>query len=154
PATPGEKLAEVRRMNNDLRAGTGDAASGKALFTKHCASCHRMHGEGHLVGPELTHANRKDRDWLLVQTVDPGASVRKEYLSFVVRTKDGQVSTGLLAEQTAGQVTLVGANNERKTIPRGRIESVQESPTSLMPENLLKPLRPQELRDLFRYLQQ
>jgi putative heme-binding domain-containing protein len=153
PATPGEKLAEVRRLNNDLRAGTGDAAKGRALFRKHCASCHRLFGEGQAVGPDLTHANRKDRDWLLLSIVDPGAVIRKEYLSYVVHTKDGRVLTGLLAEQTAGQVTLVGANNERTTVARERIESIQESPVSLMPENLLKGLKPQELRDLFRYLQ-
>jgi putative membrane-bound dehydrogenase-like protein len=153
-ATPGEKLAEVRRFNNDLRAGTGDLVSGKALFGKHCATCHRLFGEGQQVGPDLTHTSRKDRDWLLVHIVDPSAVIRKEYLSYVVETKDGRVLTGLLAEQTAGQVTLVMANNERKTVARDRIESIRESPTSLMPENILKALKPQELRDLFRYLQQ
>src|SRR5262249_24079285 len=45
-ATPEEKLAEVRRLNNDLRAGAGDAKAGRALFTKHCAACHRLDGEG------------------------------------------------------------------------------------------------------------
>ena len=39
PGTPEEKLAEVRRFSNDLRAGTGDATNGKALFTKHCGAC-------------------------------------------------------------------------------------------------------------------
>ena len=48
----------------------------------------------------------------------------------------------------------MAAGNERTTIARARIESIQESPVSLMPENLLKGLTPQELRDLFRYLQQ
>ncbi len=153
-ATPGEKLAEVRRLNNDLRAGGGDTVHGKAVFGKHCASCHRLFGEGHMVGPDLTHTTRKDRDWLLIHIVDPNAVIRKEYLSYVVQTKDGRVLTGLLAEQTTGQVTLVMANNERKTVARDRVESMQESAVSLMPENLLKSLRPQELRDLFRYLQQ
>jgi len=30
---------------------------------------------------------------------------------------------------------------------------MEPSDVSLMPENILKPLRPQELRDLFAYLQ-
>ena len=34
-----------------------------------------------------------------------------------------------------------------------KIESIQESPVSLMPENLYKELKPQELRDLFSYLE-
>src|SRR5262249_34881039 len=42
PGTAEEKLARVRRFSNDLRAGTGDAAGGKALFVKHCATCHTL----------------------------------------------------------------------------------------------------------------
>jgi hypothetical protein len=38
-------------------------------------------------------------------------------------------------------------------LARDPIEALVESPTSLMPENLLGPLKPQELRDLFAYLQ-
>jgi putative heme-binding domain-containing protein len=70
-----------------------------------------------------------------------------------VRTTDGRVLTGLLAEQTPGAVTVLSARNERARVSRDRIESVEESPVSLMPENILKELKPQELRDLFRYLQ-
>jgi putative heme-binding domain-containing protein len=153
PGTAEEKLAEVRRLSNDLRAGAGDAAHGRELFRQHCATCHRLFGEGEQVGPDLTHANRKDRDYLLVSTVDPSAVIRKEYLSYTVRTTDGRVLTGLLVEQTPGAVTLLSAKNERTRIARGKIESLEESPVSLMPEDLLKGLKPQEVRDLFRYLQ-
>mgnify|MGYP003575591601 CR=1 FL=1 len=45
------------------------------------------------------------------------------------------------------------ANNEPTTITRDKIKTIQESAISLMPENLLKGLKPQELRDLFGYLQ-
>src|SRR5262249_48849899 len=41
-ATPEEKLAEVRRLNNDLRASPGDGRHGRELFAKHCAACHRL----------------------------------------------------------------------------------------------------------------
>jgi hypothetical protein len=52
-----------------------------------------------------------------------------------------------------GSVTLLDAKNQRTVVPRNRIDSLTESTTSLMPENLLSPLKPQELRDLFAYLQ-
>jgi putative heme-binding domain-containing protein len=152
--TPEEKLAEMRRLSNDLRAGVGDPTRGHEVFRRVCATCHRLFDEGTPLGPDLTHANRKDRDYLLANIVDPSAVIRREYLSYVVHLRDGRVLTGLIGEQTAGSITLVNAKNERTTIARDRIEALTESPVSLMPENLLKDLKPQELRDLFRYLQQ
>ncbi len=153
PGTPEEKLAEMRRLSNDLRAGAGSPAAGRELFRKHCATCHRLFGEGEAIGPDLTHANRKDRDFLLASIVDPSAVIRKEYLAYNVQTTDGRTLTGLIAEQTPAAVTLLDGKNQRTTVGRDRIESLQESPVSLMPENLLKELKPQELRDLFSYLQ-
>lgn len=151
--TPEEKLAEVRRLNNDLRAGTGRVAEGRVLFRKHCATCHKLFGEGESVGPDLTYANRKDRDYLLLSLVDPSAVIRKEYLAYNVQTTDGCFFSGLIVEQTPNAVTLLDGKNQRIKIARNKIESMQESPLSLMPENLLKQLTPQELRDLFSYLQ-
>lgn len=152
-ATPEEKLAEVRRLNNDLRAARGDAKSGHALFTKHCAACHRLHGEGGTVGPELTHANRADRDYLLVSVIDPSAIIRKEYLAYTAETRDGRRVTGVITAQTPATVTLTNSKAEPVSLRRDEIESLRESPVSVMPEGLLTGLKPQELRDLFAYLQ-
>src|SRR5581483_4078787 len=151
--TPEEKLADVRRMNNDLRAGPGDPKSGRLLFQEHCASCHQLFGEGTAIGPDLTHANRKDRDFLLVSIVDPNVVIRKEYLVHMVQSPNGRVLSGLLVEQTPDSVTLLSTKNERTRIPRDQIEVMQELPVSLMPEGLLKDFKPQQLRDLFSYLQ-
>jgi putative membrane-bound dehydrogenase-like protein len=148
----GERLAEVRRLQNDLRAGSGDAAAGRVLFGKLCAPCHRLFGEGGAVGPDLTQANRKDREFLLVSLVDPSAQVRKEYASYTVATKDGQVLHGLVAPAAGGAIEVVNALGERTRVASDRVARVEESEVSLMPEGLLQPLRPQELRDLFDFL--
>jgi putative membrane-bound dehydrogenase-like protein len=144
--TPEEKLAEMRRLSNDLRAGTGDPVAGRALFHKQCASCHQLYNEGNAIGPDLTHANRKDRDYLLVSVVDPSAVVRKEYLSYTVEMTDGRLLNGLLVEQSAGSVTLLDAKNERTRISRDKIATIRESAVSLMPENLLRG--PNKMRPL------
>lgn len=152
-ATPEERLAVVRRLNNDVRAAAGDAATGKVLFTEHCAKCHKLHGEGNQVGPDLTTANRGDRDFLLVSLVDPNAAVRKEYLSHVAQTVDGRVLTGIVVDETDAEVTLVDANSQRQRLPISDIETLEPAENSLMPEGLLEKLSPQQLRDLFSYLQ-
>jgi putative membrane-bound dehydrogenase-like protein len=153
PGTAEEKLAEMRRLSNDLRAAQGRPGPGRELYRKHCGTCHKLFDEGESVGPDLTHANRKDRDYLLASIVDPSAVIRKEYLAYNVQTTDGRSLSGLIVEQTPSAVTFVDAKNQRTKVARDRIESMQESPVSLMPENILKELKPQELRDLFSYLQ-
>lgn len=152
-ATPEARLAEVRRLNNDLRAGTGDPTAGRAIYTKHCAACHRLGPEGGQIGPDLTHANRADRQFLLVSLVDPSAVIRKEYLSYTAEMRDGRLSTGVITAQTPATVTLTNAKAESTLLKRDEIASLRDSPVSLMPEGLLTALKPRELRDLFAYLQ-
>ena len=65
--------------------------AGRQLFHDRCATCHRLQGEGETIGPDLTYANRRDRDFLLVSLVDPAGVVRKEYQAYNLATKDGRV---------------------------------------------------------------
>lgn len=153
PGSTEEKLATMRRFNNDLRPGGGDPNRGKLLFEKQCGICHKLHGEGNKIGPDLTTANRKDRAALLANIVDPNAVIRREYLSYIVTTNSGQVVTGLLTEQDAASITVLDAKNARIKISRDEVEEIQESSVSLMPERILENLNPEEIRDLFSYLQ-
>ncbi len=153
PPTKEEVLADVRRLNNDLRAFPGDAKNGKTLFTKHCATCHKLFGEGGAVGPDLTFANRTDRDYLLISTVDPSAVVRKEFQSHVTLLKNGAVVTGLIVENKPPKMVFLDAKGQKTEVAHSDIDEIQESTTSLMPDNILKQIKPDELRDLFAYLQ-
>jgi putative heme-binding domain-containing protein len=151
--TSEEKLATMRRLANDLRSAPGVPSRGQPLFRKHCATCHRLFGEGGQVGPELDSANRGDRGFLLASLVDPSAVIRRQYLGYTVTTRGGRVVTGVLAEQDGGAVTLLDAQGQRVRLPRSEIESLIESETSPMPERILEALTPDELRDLFAYLE-
>lgn len=154
PETEGEKRARISYLNLILtREKTRDPVNGRLLFQKHCATCHTLFGEGTKLGPDLTTADRKDRMFLLMHTVDPSAVVRLDYASYNVVTTDGRTLTGLVAEATPQTVTLVDGKNERTVIPRSKIESMNASSVSLMPERLLDGLSDPEVRDLFAYLQ-
>lgn len=151
--TPEESLAEMRRLNNDLNAGAGNAAAGRNIFERTCANCHQFFGKGGNIGPDLTHANRSDREFLLSSLVDPSAVIRKEYLTHEIKTDDGRVMTAVIVNQADGQWTLGVSTGERISLPQSKVASLQESAHSLMPEGLLNGLKPQEVRDLFAYLQ-
>ncbi|MEE2685683.1 MAG: hypothetical protein VYB09_05185, partial [Planctomycetota bacterium] len=59
----------------------------------------------------------------------------------------------LLADQDAASVTLLDAKNKQLRVTRSDIESLNVSPLSLMPDGILEKLTPQQLSDLFAYLQ-
>lgn len=157
--TPQEKLSKISEVGilvretgvNGLR-GTPDPVGGKAVFTKVCAVCHTLFGEGNKVGPDLTGADRKNTPLMLLSIIDPSGAMRAEYVAYTVATVDGRVLTGLMAESTPQTVTLLDDKNKRTVVPRSDIEEIKESPVSLMPEKILDPLSPKEIRDLWAYL--
>ena len=153
PATPGEKQAYVPVMGRMLNERPGELANGQKLFIKHCATCHTLFGEGNKVGPDLTSADRKNRDALLINILDPSGTIRPEYVSQTALLIDGRVLTGLVSESGSGQLTFVDAKNQKVTVARNEIEEIKPADQSLMPDRLLETLTPQEVRDLFRYLQ-
>ena len=112
-----------------------------------------MFGEGTDIGPDLTGADRKNTEFLLVNIINPSAYIRPEYVSYDATMKDGQSVAGLMAESSASSVTIRDRNNERHVLARDRISELKESEVSLMPEGLLEVLTPQQVMDLFAYLQ-
>src|SRR5262245_19700711 len=155
-ATPGEKRARITWLGAELGRGAGNANHGKELFTKHCAACHTLFGEGGKVGPDLTTADRKNRDYLLTHIVDPSLYIRPEFMAYNVTTLDGRRLTGLVEGPTDSQVTLVNVIENKPvktTVGKKDIEEMLPSAVSLMPEKLLDTLSYQEIRDLFAYLQ-
>lgn len=153
PASAGEKLAEVRRLNNDLNAGPGTPENGHELFLKHCGVCHRLFSEGQTLGPDLTAANRTDRAYLLEHIIDPTLLVRKEHMNYTVQLADGRVLVGIVVDQSPASITLADEKNVRTVVGSDEIEAMEPHARSLMPERLLEKLTPRELRDLFSYLQ-
>lgn len=152
-ATPLEKQGRIFAVSIILNRGQGDAGRGREHFQKSCANCHKLHGKGNAVGPDLTGAERKNRELLIKNVVDPSFMIREQFLTHVASTNDGRVVTGLLADSNADTITLLDAQNKRIILNRQEVDELQESVTSLMPEKLLDTLSDQQLRDLFAYLQ-
>jgi putative membrane-bound dehydrogenase-like protein len=150
---PGEKRARIASVKHMLGTGVGDPGRGKALYDKKCATCHTLFGEGNRIGPELTGADRKDREFLVTSVVDPSAVIRNEYVAYLVTTKNGRLLTGLISETTPKTVIVLDAKNERTILDREEVEEIKPSPESLMPEKILDDLDEQQIRDLFSYIQ-
>jgi putative heme-binding domain-containing protein len=150
---PGARVARINSVLHLLGQGRGQPAAGKELFQKHCATCHTLFGEGNKIGPDLTTADRKNRSFLVTSIVDPGAIIRPEYVAHTVTTSDGRMLTGLIVDRSPTAITLVDAKTQRTVLAQDKIESLEPSSVSLMPESILDPLDDQQIRNLFSYLQ-
>jgi putative membrane-bound dehydrogenase-like protein len=151
-ATPDRKnVLQEYQTSLDLR---GDAARGKAVFKKTCATCHRLENEGVEVGPDLLSALRnKTREGLLIDILDPSREVDPRYLNYLVTTKAGRAFTGMIAAETASSITLRRAEKAEDTILRSDIDEIQATAKSVMPEGLEMQLNKQDVADVIAYLQ-
>ncbi|MFN0128913.1 MAG: PVC-type heme-binding CxxCH protein [Verrucomicrobiales bacterium] len=149
-----EKLAQIADLKSRLTPEAlahADPRAGRVVFNQACASCHKLYGEGHLIGPDLTGSGRHDINYLIENIVDPSALLAADYRMTLVTTTDGRVLSGNIASQTDRTLTLkmVGAE---QTVERTQIASIQQLPLSLMPEGMLQPLTEKQVHDLFAYL--
>ena len=135
------------------RSGKGEAAAGKIVFQQACAVCHRLFGEGTTIGPDLTGEDRKNTEVMLVNILTPSAYIRPEYISYDLATRDDQSLSGLVVESSPASVTVLDRTNQRHVLAREQIKELNPSAVSLMPEGLLEALTPQQVMDLFAYLQ-
>ena len=152
--SPVDKQATIAGLKEVLtaeRLAAASSAVGRAVFTKHCGTCHRLFGSGGEIGPDLTGGDRRNLDYLLSNIVDPSAVVTKDFLVTRFVLTDGRVLGGVVVAENEATVTIQ-TPQERQTIPRGDVESRELSSVSLMPDGLLQPLGAQEIVDLVAYL--
>jgi putative heme-binding domain-containing protein len=90
---------------------------------------------------------------MLVSIVDPSSVIRREYVSMAIRTTDQRVLTGLVKDNGNGRLTIQPQQGQAFDVSRDEVEEMKTSDVSLMPEDLYRKWSPQDLRDLFEYLQ-
>jgi putative heme-binding domain-containing protein len=146
-----QRIEQLKQQLDPATLAQADRSRGRAVFNRVCASCHRLHGQGGEIGPDLTGSGRANLDYLLENLVDPAASVSADFRMVVVAMSDGRVLNGLVKAQSPRTITLQ-TQTEAIPLDRSEIEGIQPSSSSLMPDGLLENLRSEEIRDLIAYL--
>ena len=136
----------------------GNPQRGQELFQDpqriKCHACHRVHGQGGEVGPDLSAiAGKFDRPHLIESLLEPSRQIVEGYRVSSIVTDDGRVLTGLIKHQSDTQVQLVDANAKQYTLDRARIEEISATALSLMPSNLAELMTVDEFTDLIAYLE-
>lgn len=145
-------IANYKRLLSEPRAPSPESLrSGRAVFQSTCANCHRLFGAGGTIAPDLTGSGRHNLDYLLSNIIDPSAVVNKDFRMSILRLTDGRILNGLVTSQDDDRVVLQTAK-EKLTLMKNEIDEQKLTTLSPMPDGILQPLQPDQIRDLLAYL--
>jgi putative membrane-bound dehydrogenase-like protein len=131
-----DKLKLIAEKRKVVLAGRPDLKAGHEVTQRSCLVCHKLHGEGAEVGPDLTGVGRSTLDALLANIIDPNQIIGHGYENTEIETKDGRVLSGRVVEKTDSHVKLLSSGPKEDVVARSEIASMRTSEMSLMPEGL------------------
>jgi putative heme-binding domain-containing protein len=149
-----DKEQEINRYKfllTDEYVAHADVVNGKAIYGQTCAACHKMYGEGGIIGPDITGSNRANLDYILTNVIDPNGEIGEGYQLVTISTQDGRTYAGNVVNEDDQRLTLAMIGQEI-IILKSDILSRQKSPVSMMPEGQLKTMTDSQVRDLIGYL--
>lgn len=130
-----------------------DATAGKSVFTTKCATCHKVAGEGNMIGPDLSSIGKKyDKISLLDAIINPSASIVFGYEPWLVTTKNGETLFGFLIADGKQSITIKDVGGAKHVIAADKIVSKTKQQTSLMPEPSTLGIDAQNMANLVEFL--
>jgi putative heme-binding domain-containing protein len=90
--------------------------------------------------------------WLLETILQPSREMAPQYTPWQIVTTDGKLLSGLPRRKGGSQEAYLGLDGKEFSVKKDRIEISRELDKSIMPDDLLKPLTPQEVADLLAFL--
>lgn len=148
----------LQELARQVVSHPGDLKRGEKVFLSReagCYACHRIQEKGGQAGPDLSQIGRfRTREALLEAIAFPSSSIVPDFRPFVIETKSGESTLGMMARETADAIYLRTPQLAEVRIARHQIANITSPDISLMPEGLEKMLTPQQLSDLVEYLYQ
>jgi putative heme-binding domain-containing protein len=135
-----------------LKTGLGDAEKGKSSSWPAASSATSSSAKAAAIGPDLTGYDRANVDFWLDNMFTPSLEIREGFGAYIVKTKGGQILTGLMDAQDASGIVIKDMAGNKTAVKQTDIEKLEASPISLMPEGLTTGMSDADLKDFFAYL--
>ncbi len=121
-----------------------------------CYACHRFGNEGGMTGPDLTGSGGRysPRD-LLDQILNPSKEINEQFVPSVLTKNDGSTVVGSVVNLNGDNVMInsdLSDPNQRITVDRKEVKSIEPSKISPMPPMLLSSMTEAEILDLVAYI--
>ncbi|MGY8656291.1 MAG: heme-binding protein [Verrucomicrobiia bacterium] len=148
---------------DELSAATRKGMKNRNFETGHkmfaaggCFACHRFGNQGGMTGPDLTGSGgRYSAHDLLDQIVNPSKEINEQFVPIVLTQTDGVTHTGVVVNLNGDGVTVntdMFDPNQRVTVDRKKVKSIEPSKISPMPSGLLSLMKKNEVLDLVAYI--
>jgi putative heme-binding domain-containing protein len=158
PATPvsgpeKEILAKlIRARIEGYATSKSRAEKGKAVFEIHCASCHRIAGDGQLIGPQLDGIGQRGLDRLCEDILNPNLNVDAHFRLTSFELKGGNAIAGFVESETDEIIRLRDATGSRFPISKAAISERKATAISLMPAIFGQSISEESFYDLLAWL--
>ena len=131
--------------------------NGRKMFgAAACFTCHRFDNQGGMTGPDLTGAGgRYSPHDLLDQIINPSSVINEQFVPSVLTKENGEQVIGVVVNLSGDSVTLntdLSDPNQRISVDRKTVKSIEASKVSPMPPMLLSMLTKEEILDLVAYV--
>jgi quinoprotein glucose dehydrogenase len=134
----------------------GNATEGQKIFFERqeaaCFRCHKIHGNGGDVGPELSDVGqKKSRDYILESIVYPNKQIAPGFDNVTLILKNGGSYAGQVKGTNATEITV---NSPEDGLVKVAWKDIKEQKRGLspMPGDLATLLSPKDIRNLVEFL--
>jgi len=145
-----QKLIDQRR--SAYAPATARAGDGAKVFTQNCAVCHRVDGQGGLVGPQLDGIGNRGLERLCEDILDPNRNLDHAFRTHTFTLKDGDIVSGLPRREEGELIIIADSTGKEIPIPKQNVRERHESDVSLMPENFGEIIAPADFNNLLAFL--
>lgn len=132
----------------------GSWARGRRVFFGEqaaCFKCHSVSAQGGNIGPDLTNLIHRDYPSVLRDITQPSFAINPDHVAYVVLLKDDRTLTGVV-RTVEGKLHVGDKDGKTTVIDKADVAEMRASPVSVMPDDLLKKLTPEQAKDLLTFL--
>lgn len=154
PPTVAQNAAWEKKVPGVLAAfqQTPNLDEGRLFFQAICGSCHRSHGLGNSVGPDLDAEFQRAPEVILRDVLFPSEAARPGYETMMVKTPRGEALLGVTASDSPTSLTLRMPGGIERTVLRKRADIRTLRNVSLMPAGLGESLTPGQIANIIAFL--
>ena len=152
PADEARRRLIADRLSAFAKAAANPERGGKA-FTQFCAACHRIAGQGQMVGPQLDGIGLRGAARLAEDLLDPNRNVDPAFRYVVVHTLTGDSFAALPRRAEGLRRVFVDTQGRETSIAQDEIAREEPTAFSLMPANFGESIPAETFFDLLAYLE-